>query len=68
MARVNIAGSNITDYLQKILTQRGYYFSTTAGKEIVRELKEKLAYVAVDFDREIVSCSVVFVRNRKLLL
>ena len=46
--RLNIAGRDVTSYLIKLLLGRGYVFNKTADFETIREMKEKLCYVAYD--------------------
>jgi len=50
---LNVGGCDVTDMLMKSLNDRGCFFRTNADVEMIRDMKEKLSYVALDFDAEL---------------
>ncbi|KAJ1435662.1 actin family [Ochromonadaceae sp. CCMP2298] len=53
ITRLDLAGSDLTDYLhERMLLARGNFFTTTVEREIVRDMKEKLIYIALDYAHE----------------
>ena len=54
--RLDLAGRDLTEFMMKLLTEAGQRFSTKAEKEnIVKPVKEKACYVALDFEEELKS-------------
>jgi len=50
--RINLAGRDLTEYFIKLLHELGHNMSSSAEKEIARDMKEKLCYVALDYEAE----------------
>ncbi|KAI9657623.1 MAG: Actin-like protein [Bathelium mastoideum] len=50
--RIDVAGRDVTEYLQTLLRKSGHVFHTSAEKEVVRIIKEKTSYIALDPRKE----------------
>ena len=54
VAKIDIGGSTITDYfINKLRYERGYDFSSNSEYYFINDIKEKLCYVAEDYDKEL---------------
>ena len=50
--RIDVAGRDITEHMQLLLRKSGHVYHTSAEKEIVRIMKEKVCFVALDPRKE----------------
>jgi len=51
--RLDLAGRALTAWLSKLLEKRGVKLHTSAEMETVRDIKEKLCYIATDYEGEL---------------
>jgi actin len=51
--KIDLAGRDMDNHLAEMLAERGYSFDSPAGRDIVRDIKEKMCYTALDFAQEL---------------
>mmetsp|Transcript_10846 Transcript_10846/g.37795 ORF Transcript_10846/g.37795 Transcript_10846/m.37795 type:complete len:382 (-) Transcript_10846:57-1202(-) len=70
--RMQLAGRDLTDYLGRLLAERGGATADAvagdAGRDAVTAIKESLTYVALDFDQEMKTASESAAPDREYVL
>lgn len=61
--RYNYSGGDLTEYLGDLLTERGHY-DVLQDKFLLRDIKEKLCYVALSYDIEMETCKMSCANDR----
>ena len=52
---LNFSGRELTEYMSKILAETGFQFNTNKKKLMLQKIKEKVCYVALDYEAELKS-------------
>ncbi|MEE6483790.1 hypothetical protein FKM82_013656 [Ascaphus truei] len=66
VSRLDIAGRDITEYFMRLLLESGHSFVSTAEREIVKDMKEKLCYVALEPSQELKRNAEEIMKDYKL--
>lgn len=64
--KMEVAGCDLTDYMMQILNERGHQLYRSTDREAMRDIKEKLCYVALDYDEEMSKASTEIESTYKL--
>jgi actin-related protein len=51
--RLELGGRDLDNFLLQMLTEQGHPFDAPTQRDVVRNIKESLSYVALDFDQEL---------------
>ena len=66
--KMEIAGRMLTDYLQKLLLEAGHNLTSAAEIQIVRDIKEKLCFVAQNYAEELEECKTSSTNDKQYTL
>jgi actin-related protein len=64
--RLDLGGSDLTDYMMRCLVERGHSFTTSTERQLVRDIKERLGMVTLDFEQEMALHADSIERNYEL--
>mmetsp|Transcript_24758 Transcript_24758/g.45370 ORF Transcript_24758/g.45370 Transcript_24758/m.45370 type:complete len:394 (+) Transcript_24758:80-1261(+) len=52
MRRLEIGGSDLTDYLARLVSERGYSLDSAIGRATAREIKEQQCFVSMNYEAD----------------
>eukprot|EP01084_Bolivina_argentea_P129916 229401_1 len=56
--RMDFGGTECTDYLMKIMTERGYSFCSALQTSTESDIKEKLCFISFDYENDMNKCEI----------
>lgn len=57
IAHIDLAGRELNGYIRKFLIDRGVTLTSIKERDVIKDIKEKLCYVALDFEQEMATAS-----------